>query len=242
MEIFNAIVLKSVDYKDNDKVLTLFSAERGKITANAKGVKKAGAKLTFCAQPFCFAEYVMAEKNGRFTVTQGTLYDSFFNVAADLEKYYAGIVVLEYANAFVLEGEEESELFALTINTLKTLAYENVAPKIVLAKFLLDALKVCGFEFVTDSCRNCGKDITQKVYLDEKSGECLCENCKKEKDVEFNIKTYNFVNELSKSRDLTGLRCDELGQRKALRLFSYYMYLNTETRLETLEKIIRNEF
>ena len=35
-----AVVLQSLDYKDNDKILTLFSPTLGKITAGIKGVKK----------------------------------------------------------------------------------------------------------------------------------------------------------------------------------------------------------
>lgn len=46
-EIVNGIVLRAVDYKDSDKIITLFTIEKGIITAGAKGVKKAGAKLKF---------------------------------------------------------------------------------------------------------------------------------------------------------------------------------------------------
>ena len=187
MEIINAIVLKSTDYKDNDKIVTLFSAERGKVTVNVKGVKKAGAKLKFCVQPFCFAEYVLAEKNGRYTVTQSTLYDSFFDLSGNLQKYYAGIAVLDFLNSFVLENEENGELFALTVTSLKRLAYENLSPKLVLVRFLVDALKICGFGFVTDGCGNCGKEIKDRVFLDSVSGACLCEDCKKERNYTKNI-------------------------------------------------------
>ena len=37
---FTGIVLKSVDYKEKDKLLTIFSLELGKITATLKGVKQ----------------------------------------------------------------------------------------------------------------------------------------------------------------------------------------------------------
>ncbi len=52
-------MLRATDYLENDKILTLLTAEMGKITAGIKGVKKAGAKLKFAAQPFCFAEYIL---------------------------------------------------------------------------------------------------------------------------------------------------------------------------------------
>ena len=45
MEIkVNALMLRAADYNENDKILTLLTAENGKITAGAKGVKKAGAR------------------------------------------------------------------------------------------------------------------------------------------------------------------------------------------------------
>ena len=53
MEIkVNALVLRAADYGENDKILTLLTAERGKLTAGIKGVRKSGAKLKFAAQPF----------------------------------------------------------------------------------------------------------------------------------------------------------------------------------------------
>ena len=61
-QIVNALMLKAADYNENDKILTLLTAERGRITAGIKGVKKAGAKLKFAAQPFCFAEYVLSRR------------------------------------------------------------------------------------------------------------------------------------------------------------------------------------
>ncbi len=242
MEIINAIVLKSTDYKDNDKIVTLFSAERGKVTVNVKGVKKAGAKLKFCVQPFCFAEYVLAEKNGRYTVTQSTLYDSFFDLSGNLQKYYAGIAVLDFLNSFVLENEESGELFALTVTSLKRLAYENLSPKLVLVRFLVDALKICGFGFVTDGCGNCGKEIKDRVFLDSVSGACLCEDCKKEGDIEFSVKTYRFIEKVSRAENLGETECDELILKKALKLLSYYMFIDTETESETLNKIIKSDF
>ena len=62
-------VLQSIDYKDHDKLLTLFSPTLGKILVGARGAKKPKAKLSFAAQPFCFAEYILAEKGGRYAST-----------------------------------------------------------------------------------------------------------------------------------------------------------------------------
>lgn len=47
----DALVLRSADYKDNDKILTLFSADMGKITAVARGVKKTARALNSRLNP-----------------------------------------------------------------------------------------------------------------------------------------------------------------------------------------------
>ena len=40
----NALMLRAADYGENDKILTLLTAELGKISAGIKGVKKGGGK------------------------------------------------------------------------------------------------------------------------------------------------------------------------------------------------------
>ena len=101
-----AIVLQTVDYKDNDKLLTLFSPSLGKITAGIRGVKKPTAKLAFAAQPFCFAEYVLAERGGRYTVTSAYLHESFFSLRTDIVRFYAACAAAEVCRAILPENEE----------------------------------------------------------------------------------------------------------------------------------------
>lgn len=243
MEKVNALVLKSTEYKENDRILTLFTLERGIICANIRGVKKADAKLKFAAQPFCFAEYVLAEKSGRFTVTQASLHDSFYELSFDLTAYYAAYAMLEYVCAFLPEGEADGELFDLTVNGLKTLCYFGGDKRVVLAKYLLDALSLSGFGFNPEQCRECGNEISGKVYLDGKSGCCLCGDCAKAGDIEFNISTYEFIKKvyLKTAENITELK-GELGTvKKTLKLLSYYIKLNTDVNFTALETLISSQ-
>ena len=58
------IVLKAIDYREKDKLITIYSVELGLITAVLKGVNSAKAKLKFASLPFCLAEFVLAQRNG----------------------------------------------------------------------------------------------------------------------------------------------------------------------------------
>ncbi|MDE7452899.1 MAG: DNA repair protein RecO, partial [Clostridia bacterium] len=116
--IVNAVTLKAVDYNENDKILTLLTAERGKITAGIKGVKKAGAKLKFAAQPFCFAEFVLARRGEKYTVINASECESFYDLRTDINKFYAASSAVEAANALTYEGDECREIFYSLVNAL----------------------------------------------------------------------------------------------------------------------------
>ena len=91
----NALMLRAVDYNENDKILTLLTAEKGKISAGIKGVKKAAAKLKFAAQPFCFAEYVLSSRGDKHTVINATECESFYDLRTDINKFYAASSAVE---------------------------------------------------------------------------------------------------------------------------------------------------
>ncbi len=139
----DALLLRAADYGENDKMATLLTAERGKIGAALKGVKKAGAKLKFAAQPFCFAEYVLAEKSGRHTVISASLHDGFFPLREDVGKYYAAAVVCEACDKLMYEEMPGGELLVAAVTALTEMCGEETAFPLV--KFLLTALRLAGY-------------------------------------------------------------------------------------------------
>lgn len=98
IEKIKALVLRAADFKENDKLLLLYCGEYGKITASIRGVKKPGAKLKFAAEPFCFGEFMLSVKDGRYAVTNCTEIESFFSLRGDVVTYCcAGCVVEQLA-------------------------------------------------------------------------------------------------------------------------------------------------
>ena len=94
------LVVGAVSYGENDKILSIFTPDKGMISASIKGVKKAGAKLKFASEPFCYAEFVFSVKGDRRTVIGASLIESFYDIRSSVKKYYAGAVVLEFLKKF----------------------------------------------------------------------------------------------------------------------------------------------
>ena len=124
-EKLSGIVLNGVQYGESDKILNIFTLEKGTISAKIKGVKKAGAKLKFASEPFCFAEFIFSEVSNRRTVIGASLIESFYALRENIVKYFAGGTILEFIRRFAKENIVSKELFMLSIKTLKDICYSD---------------------------------------------------------------------------------------------------------------------
>lgn len=179
------IVLKSSKHTiEAARLLEIFSPEMGKFSAVIRGVEKPKAKLAVASQPFCFGEFVLAERNGYYTVTDCYVYDSFFNLAYNLDGYILAASMLEATSKIVQIGQENLEHFKLLLNSLKVIVYENAEPTAVAIKFLMELLNGAGFGFDAIHCHVCGKNISNDKtcgLIYEGSG-AVCEACAKKMD------------------------------------------------------------
>jgi DNA repair protein RecO (recombination protein O) len=232
----DAVVLQTLDYKDNDKLLTLFSPSLGKLTAGIRGVKKPTAKLSFAAQPFCFAEYVLAEKGGRYTVTAAYLHESFFELRGDIIKFYGACAMAETARELAVENERFQALFIAFIEGLKGLCLADENPAQTVVSFLLIALRESGYPIDLGYLEECDGEIGDKLWFDFSDGRFTSfERCHEGERA--SVCTYHTL------RKGAGLTFDEYAQRggeeRALRLLKAFLQEKTEIKTETLGEFIR---
>ncbi len=227
----NAIVIKTVDYKDNDKILTLYSLEYGKITATIKGVKKSGAKLKFASEPFCFCEYILAVKGDRYTVINASHIDTFYNLRLNLKKYYTVALVGEFVNKLIEDGTQDEYLFDLIINTVKNICY-NENELFYLSNFLIEATKILGYGISDYNCFKCGEEINGRVFFSFKNAEFSCGDCVEEGFREIMPSTYNAFKLVE-----NGEIVDDGGTQKLVKFLVYYINYKTEASLKSAESL-----
>ena len=226
-----AIVLQAIDYKDNDKLLTLFSPSLGKITAGIRGVKKPTAKLAFAAQPFCFAEYVLAEKGGRYTVTSAYLHESFFSLRLDLDAFYAACAAAEACKILVPENERYDSTFIGFAECLKSLSLSEEEKGEAVIGFLLVVLRESGYPVDLNF-----EGLGTALYFDFAQGKFSSfEECVRGERA--SLSTYHVL------RKCAGLAYDEKliggGRKRALRLLRAFMAEKTESEFDNLSEFIK---
>ena len=177
------VVVKAVDYKDSDKLVTIFSAERGLIKARARGVKKAKAKLAFAVQPFAFVEFMLAEKGGFYTVVNATSIDQFFNITLDFDNYIFMMACLEVCEKCVKENDVQQDLFLLLLNALKQVCYDGASAMLMFIKFIFEAMKYLGFAFEFEKCACCENELNDKLFaFSYDYNGMLCAKCSNKND------------------------------------------------------------
>ena len=233
-EKLSGIVLGGVNFGENDKILSIFTLEKGVVSAKIKGVKKAGAKLKFAAEPFCFAEFIFSVRSNMRTVIGASLIDSFYPVREDIVKYFCAGTVLEFVRRFYKENIVSPECFVSTVNALKDLAYGDGRSKRKLISYLVEQLKETGFALEVKRCGGCDCEIDGRVFFDYRSGSFFCEQCFDGVGREVSLTTVKTL-----QRAEQGLDSEDENELKGLKLLDYYIENRTEETFNSLKELIK---
>ena len=237
------VVLKSSKHTiDAARLLDIFSPELGRFSAVIRGVEKPKAKLAVAAQPFCFGEFVLAERNGYYTVTDCNVEDSFFSLAYNLDAYVLGSSLLEITSKLAQPGESNVELFMLLLNSLKVLAYEKAEPTAVTIKYILEILDKSGFGFNLNTCQICDKSLSEEksVGLVYTGGGAVCEAHKSRVDnVDLSSAEWGILKNIN-ATDINSLSRLKFSSREALTsclsLVLRQFYYRTGEKVTSLQK------
>lgn len=229
----DALVLRTADYGESDKMLTLFTLQYGKISAAAKGVRKAGAKLRFAAQPFCFAEYVLAKRGERYTMISAANTDGFYALRENIDKFYAAAALVGVCDALLYEGIVNAELFLYAVNALREMCEGDEAEALV--RFVLKALDLSGYRLGISACAECGCVLEGKAYFDIAGGCFTCTDCARGAGV--SAATLCVLKKCA-GGESRGESVTADGKRRALKLLYAYFRAKTDSEVKALGEYI----
>lgn len=198
----NAITISSTDKKESDKLVRLFSLDNGIIDVTAKGVKKQGAKLAGITFTFAFSEVVLAEGKSGFVVTGVNIIEPFFEISTDYDKYKLASLGLEILSNMMFGAREFHEAFMATLEFLKLIAFSSSDMKLVLTKYILEILKITGYDIDVSRCFSCLKPASkiERLFIDLENGSVCCEEHKQIRNIYYELDqiTYKLILSLKK--------------------------------------------
>lgn len=175
----NGIVLRHANYRDNDRMLTILTRERGALSAAARGCRKPGSKLFGCTEIFTYGEFVLFEGRSRMAVDSCDVRETFYPLREDVERLAAGAYMLAVAEACAPEGQRNETLFDMLYYALTYAAYGSQRPTDAALCFLARCLGAQGYTPRLTHCGRCGKDLRAlpRMGFDPGAGGAVCEGC-----------------------------------------------------------------
>ena len=176
-----AIVLRRVNYRDNDRMVTLLSPSRGRIDAIIRNCRKPKSHNLNSGELFALGDYMLIETGGRMVVTSVHLIETFYPLRSNYDRLVCGTYLLSLAEAAAEPEQEQQELFMLLLHTLSRLAFSDQEWRPLLSGFLLHFSACQGFKPRLNHCVLCGKSLAGEapLFFDALEGGLVCRDCRR---------------------------------------------------------------
>jgi DNA repair protein RecO (recombination protein O) len=174
-----AVVLRAVDYGESDRVVTLLTRERGKVSAFARGARASRRRFGGALEPFTALVAEVRERAGSdlLGLDAVSVARAHGGIRADLARIACAGYAAELARELVRDHEPHEDLFDLLVSYLGALDTAPARPA-ALRAFELGAVRAAGFMPRLDGCARCGAAPEgPSLRFDPADGGVLCAAC-----------------------------------------------------------------
>jgi DNA repair protein RecO (recombination protein O) len=175
-----AIVLRTMDLGEADRVLTVLTPRLGKLKVIAKGVRRPRSRIGGGLQPFSDVQLVLAVGRTFDIVTSTSVEDPHLGVQNDLHSTAAAWYAVDLVDRFVEGAADSHDAFRLLAQALSALdAGPAVSREVVTRWFELALLDAMGFRPELARCLECGSAIEPEGNAySPVGGGTLCPQCR----------------------------------------------------------------
>ncbi len=152
MDPFNCrgIIIKSNDYKEKDRLLSVLTSDRGLITICAKGVAKPGSSLGFVSMPYMLCDFVVSVSHGYYYLKDATIIESNSKIMESLEQMTVAAHIASCLDDCTLQSENAKEAYELAVYAFYMLANNKEKYLLIYSAFNWRLLTIAGFTVLYD--------------------------------------------------------------------------------------------
>jgi DNA repair protein RecO (recombination protein O) len=170
----SALVLKRREIGEADRLLTVLTRDRGKLTLLAKGVRKSASRKAGHIEPFTHVELLVAKGKSLDLVTQADTLAAHRSLREDLWRSSWAYYVAELTDAFIRDEDPHELLFDLVLETFGRLDRGEEAA-LVVRYCELHLLSLAGYQPQLFRCVQCGELLNPETnFLSLERGGALC--------------------------------------------------------------------
>ena len=171
------LLVRVTPYNDTDAILSILTPSHGKLAVKARGLRRKNSPLTAPCQLLAYAEFVLFEYRGMYTINEAHSVELFSSLRKDLQKLSLGSYFAQAAETMSQEDLPNPELLSLVLNCLYGLSKLDVPEVQVKAVFELRSACLSGYAPDLYGCYRCGCENPDRFDISEGRLECaVCRN------------------------------------------------------------------
>ena len=195
-----AIVIKSMNLSEFDRLITFMTENHGKVKCVAKGARKAKNQFWGSLEPMSLIHliYFGREHQSLFRLNHSDIIESFQTIRDDFDKLYTGIYFLDLINTMILEGHWEPRVFGLLYQALAALNQQTELEPLS-RLFEIRLLSLSGYKPQLEHCVLCRKiPANGMIPFSYAHNGILCSSCSNSAriDIQFSVGTRNYIKKL----------------------------------------------
>ena len=197
--VTDAINLKAYNLSEADKIIVMYSKDKGLIRGVAKGVKKPKSKLGARMDLLVANKLMLYKGKNLDRICQAEALNTFHKTRQNMDKIFYSMYITEVVNNFGVEDDPCSkEIYELLYKVLDKIsnAENSIEIMISVIKFQLKMMQISGLGVELDNCLCCGEPIKdENMYFSSQMGGILCTNCNEKYHLHIilNFKWKNFL-------------------------------------------------
>ena len=153
MDPFNCrgLIIRSAEYKEKDRLLSVLTSDRGLITICAKGVAKPGSSLGFVSMPYMLCDFVVTVSHGYYYLKDASIIESNSKIMESLEQMTVAAHISSCLMDCTLQSENSKEAYELAVYAYYMLANNKGKYLLIYSAFNWRLLTIAGFTVLYDT-------------------------------------------------------------------------------------------
>lgn len=168
-------VIKETPINDTDKMITLLTADLGKISVSARGSRKSG-KSAYGTQVFTYGDYILFKGKSSYSLNSCDISTTFYELACDMERLTHAAHMMEIASDAANDSRDAGRLLHQLLYALHALK-KGRNPWLVSAAFTIKLMQLVGYPPHTLSCASCNTREMEEIHFSFDRCGFVCETC-----------------------------------------------------------------
>lgn len=143
---YDGIILRTVNYGEGNKIIEIFTKEKGKLTAVARNAREFKKMKGNISEPFCRLNANLVEGKKFYYLNQSSIIESYQGIREDIDRMFIAAYISEITCSALEDEQENEKLYELLNKTFRLMSEKEINPVKLMFSYQIKFLSFIGFK------------------------------------------------------------------------------------------------